>query len=146
MRRAGIGVVLAALAAGGCGGGGAGGGALSHEDYVKQANALCSRLIANVEALPPGQRSELQAPAHNLFYAHVSRMKKLAPPESDRGTVDEFLLTLDQKAKTLKDIWDAARAHDGPLIKQLYAQGSRIDKESDSLARKLGLDVCAKGP
>lgn len=134
----------AALAAAGCGGGG--GGALSHDDYVKQANALCSRLIANVEALPPGQRSELQAPAHNLYYAHVARMKKLVPPESDRPTADRFLLTLEQKAKTLKDIWDAARAHDGPLIKQLYAQGSRIDKESDSLARKLGLDVCVRGP
>jgi hypothetical protein len=144
VRLAAIPVVLAAVLAAGCGGGG--GGALSHADYVKQANALCARLIANVQALPPGQRSELQAPAHNLFYAHVGRMKKLVPPDSDKATVDEFLQALDQKAKTLKDIWDAARAHDGPLIKQLYAQGSRIDTESDSLARKLGLDVCARGP
>ncbi len=68
MRLAGIGVVLAAVAAAGCGGGG--GGQLSHADYVARANSLCAELIRKVEALPPGQRSELQAPAHNLFDAH----------------------------------------------------------------------------
>jgi hypothetical protein len=143
VRLAGIGV-LAALATAGCGGGG--GGALSHAEYVKQANGLCSQLIAKVQALPPGQRSELQAPAHNLYYAHVARMKKLVPPASDRNTVDEFNSVLDQKAKTLRDIWDAGRAHDGPLIRQLYAQGARIDKKADSLARGLGLNVCVQGP
>lgn len=50
------------------------------------------------------------------------------------------------KAKALRDIWDAARAHDGPLIKRLEAQGAAIDKRADSLARRLGLNVCAKGP
>lgn len=144
MRLAGIGVVIAAFAAAGCGGGG--GGALSHAEYVKQANELCSQLIAKVQALPPGQRSELQAPAHNLYYAHVAKMKKLVPPESDRNTVADFNTALDQKAKTLKDLWDAGRAHDGPLIKQLYAQGARIDKQADALANRLGLDVCAQGP
>jgi len=144
MRLAGIGVLVAAVAVAGCGGGG--GGELTHAEYVDRANALCTQLIQQVEALPPGQRSELQRPAHNLFTAHVARMKKLTPPKSDRTKVEDYLFVLDMKAKALKDIWEASMAHDGPLIARLYKQGAQIDKRADSIATGLGLNVCVKAP
>jgi hypothetical protein len=143
MRPAWIGVVLAAVAAAGCGGGG---GGLTHADYVARANALCNQLIQQVQALPAGQRSELQRPAHNLFSAHVARMKRLTPPKSDRTKVEDYLSVLDMKAKALSDIWEASMAHDGPLIARLYKQGAQIDKRADSIATGLGLNVCVRAP
>jgi hypothetical protein len=139
-------LLAAALAAtlAGCGGG----GRLSHGDFVKRADAVCSafRSAAGPTARP---RRYAQIVAYvnktlPLYDAARHKLAELKPPAQDEPTVRSWLAADGRIAAALHDLGQAGLRHDfaGVTTAAANVQSEAVTSRHAALA--LGLQVCSQ--
>jgi rRNA maturation endonuclease Nob1 len=137
------GVAVFALA--GCGGS----STLSHEDYVKQANAICTDYNKKVKSLAqPASVTEIETYARKVLVRYrsaLAQLRTLKPSKDDVVAVDQWLSTDRQIEKDVQAIADAAQARRLPAVQTATDQARIHNQASDRLARELGLTACANG-
>jgi hypothetical protein len=146
-------VVLAA----GCGGGSH---RLSHNEFVKQANAICADYTKRFVALgltgfsaemmsfevasPRGMANLVSWSGKTLPIARQAfgKFKQLKPPKVDEAGWKALAAENDKTIVWLGKVHDAARRHDQTAISRLAADGQKDDARATRIAEKAGLDWC----
>ena len=152
MRLAGL-LFLVILLAAGCGGGGgkgsSGGDRLSRAQYAARADAICSKYNAKTRSLGNAKNlSDLVTVfdrALPLLDNAINELRTLKPPASEQNDVDRWLAQSEVAKHDLGAMRDKAQAKDLKGVQTAFAKAAADNKESNRLAAKLGLKVCAKG-
>ncbi len=135
--------VLGAVAAiAGCGGS----SGLSHDEYLKQANALCADYNTRLAALgSPKAVTQFPAFATKLLpiaQDDIGKFKALKPPKPDAAAHDAYGKQGDKLIAALKDLIAAGK--DVPAIERVIARESGESARSRQIATQAGLTECAK--
>lgn len=145
MRGAGVTVALAgvaALALAGCGG-----GRLSHRDFVRKADAICSAYQAKVELLThPTSYDDVIAYVEKtlpLYVAAVDELRALEAPTSDEAAVKTWLAANRKVEAAVRKLRDAAMRHDPAATNDASAAIQAASLASRRAAAALGLEVCS---
>ena len=149
MRRASF-IVVATLVLAGCGGGGSSGGdRLSRAQYAAKADAICGKYNAKTKSLGNAKNLAELAKVFDralpLLDSAIAELRTLKPPASEQNDVDRWLAQSEVAKHDLQEMRDKARAKDLKAVQNAFARASADNKESNRLAAKLGLKVCAKG-
>src|SRR4029077_6121298 len=92
---------------------GCGGGDLSHSDFVKRADAVCSAYTSQTTGLsqPPSYTKivEYVNKTLPLYDAALRKLEALKPPPSDATAVRAWLAADRRVAKAVRDLDDAAQ-------------------------------------
>ncbi len=139
-----IAVVLVALA--GCGGGG--GKTLSHDEFVKQANAICADYNSRIKALgTPSGISDLVAFAQKaipIAKEDVDKFARLKPPKQDAAGATTFVADGRKVIDLITKLEAAAKKGDVAAVQALAKQGQANGAKSQKDAQSVGLAECAK--
>jgi hypothetical protein len=134
-----------AVAVAGCGGGG-GGERLTQAEFVAQADAICGKYEARLDALGrPTNVAELGSFADKaLPIARDGReeLGRLRPPEELEDTYDAWLEQGDEAIEIVERLRDAAEDGDQAEIQKIAQDAQRADAESNRLAGELGFEQC----
>lgn len=132
------------LATSGCGNG----GRLSHGDFAKRADAVCSAFRASTQRIAhPRAYGDIVAyvgKTRPLYEAARIRLGQLKPPAKDEPAVRSWLAADKRISAALGDLGAAAIRHDFPAV---TAAAGRIQAEgvtSRHAAQALGLHVCSQ--
>ncbi|HXH97505.1 MAG TPA: hypothetical protein VNH40_09880 [Gaiellaceae bacterium] len=146
MRRAGVTVALAgALAAmlAGCGGG----GRLSHSDFVRRADAVCSAYQAKIDLLTqPASYDDVIAYVEKtlpLYVAALDELRALDAPAADEAGVKTWLAANRKVEAAVRSLRDAAMRHDPAATNDASAAIQAASLASRRAAATLGLKVCS---
>ena len=135
--------VLASLGLAACGGD----DRLSKADYVEQGNAACREFAEAQNDLPEPDGIEdlpgLVDKTQKGFDTLIEDLEGLEPPEDLQSDHDKLLETAEYAKGKLGELKTAAEDKDEQKIQQISTDAEAKDKESDDLARKLGLTACA---
>lgn len=133
-----------ALLLAGCGGG----GSLSHGDFTKRADAVCTAFRASAERIArPRTYADIVAyvkQTRPLYEAARLKLAALKPPPKDEPVVRRWLAADKRISQALDDLGNAALRHDFPAV---TAAANRIQAEgveSRHAAQELGLQVCSQ--
>jgi hypothetical protein len=136
--------VIAATMLAGCGGD----GRLSHADFVKRADAVCSayRSAAGSIARP---RTYAQIVAYvnktlPLYEAARIKLAELKPAAKDATSVRDWLAADGRIAAALRDLGQAGLRHDFPAVTAAAANVQAEGVTSRHAAQALGLQVCSQ--
>ena len=149
MRRT-LGVLTVAAAMAGCGGGG-----LSKEEYVSQADAICSDSNAALEKMAENasglrdasSQEEALTAARDLFgdakkkaQPYYEKLADLEPPSEIEADANRYV---DSVKDSIDVIDEASKVK---TVEELNSVGQKIDgitAKQDDLAKKLGFKECA---
>ena len=133
-----------ALLLAGCGAG----GQLSHGDFAKRADAVCTAFRASTERIVrPRTYADIVAyvkKTRPTYEAARIKLSALKPPPKDAPAVRRWLAADKRISQALGDLGDAALRHDFPAV---TAAANRIQAEgveSRHAAQELGLQVCSQ--
>jgi hypothetical protein len=119
---------------------------VSHGDFVKQADAICSAFAAHAQPLPRPRRYEQVAAyvAKNLplYEAALRKLEALQAPPQDRPAVARWLGADRRIAAALHDLGDAALRHDYPALTAAALRVESAGFASREAAGTLGLHTC----
>jgi hypothetical protein len=136
-----------AVVAAGCGGG-AGGKVLSHDEFVKQADAICADYNDRIAALgTPQGLGDLVTFAQKgsaIATEDVDKFAKLKPPKADAGGAADFVAAGRTVIDQLGKLEAAGRKSDVGAVQKIAAQGQANADRSRLIAKRLGLTECAK--
>jgi hypothetical protein len=125
---------------------GCGSSRLSHEEYVKRANAICADYDATVKNVAkPHSVTEIEKYARRVLVQYreaLAKLDALKPPKDDQVTVDQWLATDRRIAKDVEAIASAAKARRIPAVQTATQRASLDNTASDRLAKELGLTSC----
>ena len=128
-----------------CGGGG---DRLSRDEFASQGNRICEKFEAKIDELEnPRSLPELRAyvdQARPIFEEGVADLRELEPPEDLQDRYDDFLETADAAVARLDELSAAAEDGDQEAVQRIADRAAQEDRESDRIARELGLDDCAE--
>jgi hypothetical protein len=134
-------VVLTAIAC-------SGPGRLTREEFIGQANAICTDSNARIAAIAPPDPAEpeLVADAVSQIVA-VQRMAlqdlaDLRPPESIEQEVDEWLGLLGAVLDDEEQVATAVRDGDPAAADAANADAAATNTDAEAIATDLGLDSC----
>jgi len=135
-------LTVAALAAG------CGSGRLSHGDFVKKSDAICSAYTNGTKAVvrPTSydQIVKYVATTLPLYEAALRQLEALKPPSSDAQAVRVWLAADRRVAKAVHDLGDAAQRRDFPSVTSAAARAQLAGSASRKAAAGLGMTVCAR--
>jgi hypothetical protein len=151
-------VVVAAVVVAGCGGGsssstgasgasGASGAALSKDEFVSQANAICKEAndkIASLKALASNQLSDVQATLKEelpVNQAAYDKFTALTPPQELQAQFDQLVATAKAQIALVQQL---VNTNDVNQANTIIAQGKTLGDKFDSTAQSMGLTECAK--
>lgn len=156
-------VALGAVVLAGCGGSsdttsagasgtsGASGTALSQDEFVSQANAICKDSNTQVEALKAptaGSTPADQLPTleKNLSIANdtYAKMSALTPPSDVQAQFAQYLSAAKAQIGLAEDLVIAVNKQDSAKIQSLATQLNAGNSKTDADATSLGLTECAK--
>ena len=133
-----------ALAATGCGGG----GRLSHGDFVKRADAVCSAFRASTQQIArPRTYSDIVAYVRKtrpLYEAARIKLTSLNPPAKDEAAVRTWLAADKRISAALRDLGQAALRHDFPAVTAAAARVQSEGVASRHAAQTLKLQICSQ--
>jgi hypothetical protein len=158
-----VAVAAAAAIAASCGGGGGGSGTtLSKEDFIAQADAICTKhdaeftneiqpTLPNVDPTAPSTSDEdlkkfedpLDA-THDLRGRQVDELRALTPPEEFQEQWDSVLSFLDASVEALGRAADAVGEADREAMAAAFADGQEGSDEADRIAKDYGFKVCGQ--
>jgi hypothetical protein len=145
VRTAGATVALAgaaALTVTGCGG-----GRLSHGDFVRRADAVCSAYDAQVNLLTrPTSYDDVTAYVEMtlpLYVAALDKLRALEPPSADRAAVKAWLASTAKVEAAMRRLRDAAMRHDPAATNDASEAVQAASLASRKAAASLGLEVCS---
>jgi hypothetical protein len=127
---------------------GCGSSRLSHGLFVAKANAICADYHAKVAKLPlPQTVSAYEEYARRtlpLYRSALAQLEALRPPRSDEQAVVPWLARARGIEGDIVRIADAAHARHLPRLKAAVLRARDDDAIVSRLARRLGLDACAR--
>jgi len=133
-----------AVATAGCGGG----GGLSHADFVKRADAVCTAFRASTQSVTrPRTYSDIVAYVRKtrpLYEAARIKLEALKPPAKDKPAVRTWLAADKQISDALRDLGAAALRRDFPAVSTAAARVQAEGVASRHAARALDLQVCSQ--
>jgi hypothetical protein len=137
-------VLAAAAIASACGGGD---DRLSQEEFRQQANSICAKYNAKIEALGnPTSVADIPEFVRRgipLLQQGIADLRALKPPAD---LEDDFNRMLDETAKAIppaQRLADAAENGDAAAVQKAEAEARASSDSSNRLATDLGLDQCA---
>ncbi len=138
-------VVLGVLALqAGCGGD----DRLSKAEFQQRANAACRDANRRIKEIPAPHGSEEIVSYVDAATAELDRgiaaLRKLEPPKELEADYDRFLKLSDRTRAIAGELRRAARASDEQAMQAASDRGDVVDRESDAVARRLGLDACVE--
>ena len=147
--------VVATAGLAGCGGSG-GGEQLSQDEFVKQADAICTEANEKQDAIDVPDLGANPSDADldkfgdaldqgvALTREQIDKLRDLSPPEESEA---EWTKTVDELDASMDDVEDASKsAHDGntaALAGQLNQASAKADSATKR-AKALGLKVCSQ--
>ena len=145
-------VVLAlARVLAGCGGGDGddgGGTALTKDEFVAQADAICKEYEEKLNALgTPQSQEELAEFADRsvpIAEEGQSKLEELTPPAGLQDAYDEWLAQGDNAVDIVQRLERAAQEGDEQEIQQIAAEAQTADERSKELATQLGFQDCSR--
>lgn len=127
---------------------GCGGGQLSHADYLKQADAICTAYRSAAKPLPnPQTYAAVAAYAdHNLplYEAALLQLERLKPPSADQAAAKLWLAADKRIAAAVRDLGEAALRRDFPGVTAATAKLQVSALQSSRNANTLGFHVCGQ--
>jgi len=143
------GLLALGLVVAGCDGGGDGGERLSKAEFISQADAICRKYEARLDALgQPTNVSDLRSFADKaLPIAREGReeLGRLEPPAGLEDTYDSWLEHGDEAIEIVERLRDAAAENDQAEIQQIARDAEETDRESNRLAAEIGFEQCGEG-
>jgi hypothetical protein len=128
----------------GCGGG----GRLSHGDFVKRADAVCTAFRSSTARIArPRTYADIVAyvkKTRPIYEAARLRLAALKPPPKDEPAVKRWLAADKRISAALRDLGDAALRHDFPAVSAAANRIQAEGVESRHAAQELGLKVCSQ--
>jgi hypothetical protein len=125
-----------------------GGGSLSHADFVKHADAICSAYRAGAGPLPsPRTYGQVVAFADRnlpLYEAALERLEALRPPARDEPQAKLWLSADRRVAAAVRALGEAALRRDFPGVTAASARLQAAALASSRNANQLGLQVCGR--
>ena len=158
-------MLVAVLGVSACGGGDDGGGAgngarLSNAELVEQANRICGEYDRRIEDIQAQYRgritglgdeesldaiAEFAGESRSAVADGLEELRALQPPEELESRYDRWLTTGEQTLERIDELEQAAAAGDREEVAKLVARADEQERESDRLAKELGLTGCAGG-
>ncbi len=139
-------LAFVALLLAACGGGG--GKPLSHDEFVKQADAICADYNERITALgTPSGLSDLGAFAQKgraIAEDDVAKFVKLKPPKQDATGAAAFVAAGRKVIDNLTKLEGAAKKSDVAAVQKIAAAAQANADQSRLVAKSLGLTECAK--
>jgi hypothetical protein len=127
---------------------GCGGGTLSHADYVKRADAICSAFRTGATALPrPRSYAQVVAYADKnlpLYEAALRKLEALKPPKQDTQQARLWLAADRRIATALRALGEAGLQRNFPAVTAATAKLQLAGLESSRSANALGFRVCGR--
>ena len=135
-------VALATLA--GCAGGDDG---LSHDEYIRRANAICGEEQARVDRIRRPGVLELFGDYLDETLPIVRRQRdrvaELDPPENDEEHADAMVDGWDDVIWVLEEMRESAKGASDVGIVMGLRRAAAAERAADSAARELGVTRCA---
>jgi hypothetical protein len=137
-------VTAVAALVGGCGGN----GRLSHDEFVKRADAICSAYRGSTQRLAH-PRSYAQVLAYvkktlPVYEAALRKLEQLKPPESDAAIVRKWLAADRRIVKAEQELARAAQRHDFDAVTAAANAVQQAGVDARQAAADLGMQVCAR--
>jgi len=127
---------------------GCGGGRLSHEDFVKRADAVCAafRAVAGPIARPRDYDAVVAYVNKTLPLYEAARLKlaALEPPAQDAAAVRAWLAADERIAAALHDLGEAGLRRDFAGVSAAAGTVQAEGVASRHAAAALGLQVCSQ--
>jgi hypothetical protein len=119
---------------------------LTHQEFVKQGNAICVDLRSRVAALAaPTTFSELSVWADAAIVVLAedgSKLAALKAPAADRSGFKSYVVQTRKGVDVLMRLRAAAVRQDAAEIKRLQAESRQDSAASTKIAKRLGLTQC----
>ena len=151
----GVGAVLFAAGVAGCGGSSDddSGDALSKDDYIAQANEICSSLTAELDSLESDFTTAFQSgdtegaadvmsEGNEKVSSTLDELEALVPPEEDQATLDEYFDLQDEQRDLSDQVIDAVRDGDQQTMNDIGDQIDASQTKSDTIADDYGMTEC----
>ena len=142
--------VIAATAAS-CGGSDDADLSVDPQDFVTQANAVCTKVAEQTDRLaaPTASSSRRQVEALLASTLEISRkglseLRSLEPPDDGRQTLNQYLDKLDEAIALLARVDDAARSNDDKRVRKLSPRVQAAGDEARRSALDYGLAECGR--
>ena len=137
---------LVAFTAAGCGNSGK--QELSHDQLVKETDAICKRLdkrLAKVEE-PENAAGYLEflEGTHDAVIQSRDDLRALDPSAADAPAYGRLITTYDQLERTLGELEKAAKQEQPYKIERLSSRVDRLVTSSEKIAKELGATGCAR--
>jgi hypothetical protein len=127
---------------------GCGGGRLSHGDFVKRADAICSAYNARVKPRVVTPRSYTAIERYvgrtlPFYEAALQKLTTLEPPSSDEQSVRAWLAADRRVARAVRALGVAAQQRNFQAVSAAASRAQLASSESRQAAAGLGMRVCA---
>jgi hypothetical protein len=126
---------------------GCGGGRLSHRDFVRKADAICSAYQAKVDLLTrPTSYDDVVAWVERtlpLYVAAQDELGALEAPSADEPAVKTWLAANRKVETAVRTLRAAAMRHDPAATNDTSAEIQAASLASRKAAAALGLGVCS---
>lgn len=136
-------VVAVMLAATACGN-----DALSKEEYIERADAICRETERQTQDLErprtPEELAGFVDEAERVTADLLRQLRDLQPPEEDRQEIDALLNKIQEALGYLPSIARAAEERSAARIKQLGRELREVSSEANEMARDYGFQVCGR--
>ena len=122
--------------------------ALTHAEFVRQADAICKVTDTAVAALKapvaPGDVAAYSAAAADLLDAQTAHLRALAPPPADVAGAGALVAASAKSAAAARDLARIAAAGDPAAIQAFVNRNADLDTTAEAAAAALGLKTCAR--
>jgi hypothetical protein len=120
---------------------------LSHGDFVKRADAVCSAYNARVKprVITPRSYDAIERYVDNtlpLYMAALQKLSALEPPSSDAQAVRSWLAADRRVARAVRALGVAAQQRNFPAVNAAASRAQLAASESRQAAAGLGMHVC----
>jgi hypothetical protein len=125
-----------------------GGGDLSHGEFVRRADVICSAYRGSTQRLAH-PRSYAQVLAYvkktlPLYEAALRKLEQLKPPKQDEAAVRAWLAADRRIVKAEQELADAALRRDFPDVVAAANKVQEAGVDARQAAAELGMQVCAR--
>jgi len=121
----------------------------THDEFVRQANELCSQTADLIRALPQVDTSNFAriAPEYSRdLRSLVKKIRALDTPTADQATVERLVSKWEEETNDLDGAILAFQQGDDASFAASIQQIDSLDAETTTLAQSLGADACAQSP
>jgi hypothetical protein len=127
-------------------GAGCSNGALSKEEFIERADAICRDVDKQSTNLKVPEKAS-QAPAfadraHDIVEEAIEKLRNLEPPEEDKKQIERMIDSIEEANDYLPRIAQAAADEDLKRFQELNANLGRAVDEANRIANDYGLEVC----